>query len=187
MRIDSRKVHTTLPRILESALALFAARGVEATTTKAIARRARVAEGSLYRHFASKDELAHAIYRENLEELSALLFSSLRPGRSLAGNLEALLGVLFTRYETEPLLARFLLFGQFREAPRFPAGFRYPSEAFAEAIRMEKKIPPREIPLVTALIFGAALRTIYWRVEDSLGDLRGLAPDVAARLARMIA
>ncbi len=187
MRIDSRKARTTLPRILEASLSLFVERGVEATTTKAIARRARVAEGSIYRHFASKDDLAHAIYRENLEELSALLFAALRPGRSLVGNLEGLLSVLFSRYESEPLLARFLLFGQFREAPRFPRGFRYPSEAFAEAIRMGKRLPEREIPLVTALLFGAAVRTVYWRVENSLGDLRPLASAVAARLARMAA
>lgn len=187
MRIDARKVHTTLPRIQEAALALFVERGVEATTTKAIARRARVAEGSIYRHFASKDDLAHALYRENLEELSALLFAALRPGRSFAENMKSLLDVLFARYELEPLLARFLLFGQFREAPRFPADFRFPSEAFAEALRMEGKIPVRERPLLTALLFGAAVRTVFWRVEGSLGDLRPLAGDVAARLARMAA
>ncbi|MFL6177023.1 MAG: TetR/AcrR family transcriptional regulator [Ornithinibacter sp.] len=47
----------TRQALLESALALFAEQGYDATTTAAIARRAGVSEMTLFRHFATKDAL----------------------------------------------------------------------------------------------------------------------------------
>lgn len=45
------------PRILEAAIALFADFGYFGVTTRDIARKARVTEGSIYRLFGSKDRL----------------------------------------------------------------------------------------------------------------------------------
>jgi AcrR family transcriptional regulator len=46
-----------LPRILDTAIALFADYGYSGVTTRDIARKARVTEGSIYRLFSSKDRL----------------------------------------------------------------------------------------------------------------------------------
>lgn len=48
---------------MRAALELFTTRGYHETTTPLIAARAGVAEGTIYRHFASKDELLNEIYR----------------------------------------------------------------------------------------------------------------------------
>ena len=48
--------------ILKAALALFMKKGIRATTTKDIARRADISEGTIYRHFASKEMLAQEVY-----------------------------------------------------------------------------------------------------------------------------
>jgi AcrR family transcriptional regulator len=53
---------TTKARIERAALGLFASQGVDAATTREIAAAAGVAEGTLYRHFASKDEIAAEIF-----------------------------------------------------------------------------------------------------------------------------
>ena len=53
---------TTKARIERAALGLFAEQGVDAATTREIAAAAGVAEGTLYRHFASKDEIAAEIF-----------------------------------------------------------------------------------------------------------------------------
>lgn len=45
------------PRILEAAIALFADYGYFGVTTRDLARKARVTEGSIYRLFESKDKL----------------------------------------------------------------------------------------------------------------------------------
>lgn len=61
-------------RILEAARAELAERGFEGTTMAAIAARAGLGTGSLYRYYTSKEELsAAAIPRELVRELEALL------------------------------------------------------------------------------------------------------------------
>ncbi|MDA8794060.1 TetR/AcrR family transcriptional regulator, partial [Bacteriovoracaceae bacterium] len=43
--------------IILAALPVFAEKGLHATTTKEIARKANVSEALLYKHFKSKDEI----------------------------------------------------------------------------------------------------------------------------------
>src|SRR5436853_673470 len=45
-------------RIVKAALSLFQTKGFDATTTKAIARKAGIAEGTVFNYFKSKDDIA---------------------------------------------------------------------------------------------------------------------------------
>lgn len=56
---------------MRAALELFTTRGYHETTTPLIAARAGVAEGTIYRHFASKDELLNEIYRAGVRLFAA--------------------------------------------------------------------------------------------------------------------
>ncbi|HET7790951.1 MAG TPA: TetR/AcrR family transcriptional regulator [Gemmatimonadales bacterium] len=53
----------TRQRLVRAALELFTQDGYEAATTGRIARKAGVAEGSIYRHFTGKAQLLNEIYR----------------------------------------------------------------------------------------------------------------------------
>src|SRR2546422_3883706 len=53
----------TRQRLVHAALELFSTRGYAATTTAEIARKAGVAEGTIYRHFQSKQHLLNELYR----------------------------------------------------------------------------------------------------------------------------
>jgi AcrR family transcriptional regulator len=53
----------TRQRLVRSALELFTTRGYHDTTTAQIAKKAGVAEGTIYRHFASKQHLVNELYR----------------------------------------------------------------------------------------------------------------------------
>jgi len=53
----------TRQRLIRTALELFAARGYHDTTTAQIAKKAGIAEGTIYRHFASKQQLVNELYR----------------------------------------------------------------------------------------------------------------------------
>ena len=64
---------STKARIERAALTLFADEGVDAVTTREIAELAGVAEGSLYRHFQSKEALAQSLYFAIHDRLTTLI------------------------------------------------------------------------------------------------------------------
>lgn len=53
----------TRQRLIRTALELFTTRGYHDTTTAQIAKKAGIAEGTIYRHFASKQQLFNELYR----------------------------------------------------------------------------------------------------------------------------
>ncbi len=72
-------------RVLEAAKAVFAAGGPDASL-EAVARRADVGIGTLYRHFPTRQALFEAVYRrevEQLVELSGQLGADLPPLKAL--------------------------------------------------------------------------------------------------------
>jgi AcrR family transcriptional regulator len=58
-------------RVLEAAKAVFSAGGAEASL-EAVARRAGVGIGTLYRHFPTREALFEAVYRREVEQLTDL-------------------------------------------------------------------------------------------------------------------
>ncbi len=65
-RADNR-----LPQILDAAAALFAAKGYQAASIRDIVKAVGMLPGSLYYHFANKDELLAAVYGEGVRRISA--------------------------------------------------------------------------------------------------------------------
>jgi len=63
-RADSR-----LPQLMEQAAALFAARGFEGTSVRDIVAQVGMLPGSLYAHFANKEELLLAVYEEGVRRI----------------------------------------------------------------------------------------------------------------------
>src|ERR1700728_403707 len=55
-------------RVLEAAKAVFSAGGPDASL-EAVARRAGVGIGTLYRHFPTREALFEAVYRREVEQL----------------------------------------------------------------------------------------------------------------------
>src|SRR5271163_1143193 len=58
-------------RVLESAKAVFSAGGPDASL-EAVAKRAGVGIGTLYRHFPTREALFEAVYRREVEQLADL-------------------------------------------------------------------------------------------------------------------
>jgi AcrR family transcriptional regulator len=65
---NPRRSMSSRERILAAARELFAARGFKGTTTASIARRARLNEALIFRHFPAKKDLITAILRDKLED-----------------------------------------------------------------------------------------------------------------------
>src|SRR5882672_2099228 len=58
-----RDADPTRQRLLRAALEMYGSDGFLATTTPELARRAGIAEGTIYRHFPSKEALLNAVYQ----------------------------------------------------------------------------------------------------------------------------
>jgi AcrR family transcriptional regulator len=58
-----KQADLTRQRLVRAALELFTAQGYHPTTTPAIARKAGIAEGTIYRHFTGKQQLLNELYR----------------------------------------------------------------------------------------------------------------------------
>lgn len=71
-----RDPKATRDRLVRSALELFTTQGYHATTTPQISGRAGVAEGTIYRHFESKEHLLNEIYRAGVRLFTGALKDS---------------------------------------------------------------------------------------------------------------
>lgn len=78
-----------LSRILDACATLLDEQGYEALSTRAVAQRAGVPIGSVYRFFSNKRELVDALAHRNLEEFTARISTSLE-ARATTGWREAL-------------------------------------------------------------------------------------------------
>jgi AcrR family transcriptional regulator len=108
MRVSAEVKASTRKRILETAGALFRARGWDATTTRDIAAAAGIASGTLFNYFATKEAVGAALLgaafaraeaeierraaRSLEEDLFAFVWSGLRHARTLREFAPAVIG-----------------------------------------------------------------------------------------------
>jgi AcrR family transcriptional regulator len=104
-----RDGEATRQRLLRAALDLYTTVGFRATTTPAIAARAGVAEGTIYRHFSGKEHLLNEVYR-NAQRWGAGLVKEPEPnGHSVPERLGGIARRLLDAAARDPSLTRMLL------------------------------------------------------------------------------
>lgn len=81
-------------RILASACALFAEHGIEAVGMHRIALAAGVGQGTLYRRFANKALLCHALAEDNMRRFHDATLAGLEAGRTTRATLDQVLWFL---------------------------------------------------------------------------------------------
>lgn len=100
-----RAPQETRTKLVRAALDLFTTQGYHESTTPQIAKRAGVAEGTIYRHFESKEHLLNEIYRGAVRLFTEIVIAS--PG---AVSCRDRLGAIATRWrevaERDPGLVR---------------------------------------------------------------------------------
>jgi TetR/AcrR family transcriptional regulator, repressor of fatR-cypB operon len=105
-----RDGEATRQRLLRAALDLYTTIGFRATTTPAIAARAGVAEGTIYRHFSGKEHLLNEVYR-NAQRWGAGLVKETEPNgqHSVSERLAIIARRLLEAAARDPSLTRMLL------------------------------------------------------------------------------
>ncbi|HVA35586.1 MAG TPA: helix-turn-helix domain-containing protein [Stellaceae bacterium] len=115
-----------LENIRRAARELFVEKGYDATTTRAIAKRADVGLGTLFTYAADKRDLLFLIFNDELIELTSQAFARENSAPALADRLVAVFHDFYAYFARQPNLARFLLreltfYTQGLEAHRFQA------------------------------------------------------------------
>jgi AcrR family transcriptional regulator len=162
-------------RIDEAAIELFVHMGVDAATTKLIAKAAGVSEGAIYRHYRSKDELALALFMSAHRRLSALVEAAAEEETSVRAKAAAIVSAycqaadenwpLFTFHMLS--MHRFLRF--YQEDGRDPVTV---VEKLLKRAMLEAEIPPADPRVLAAMAIGIIIQTAqnkaYSRFEAPL-------------------
>jgi AcrR family transcriptional regulator len=158
-------------QLYETAIALIASRGYEATTLRDIARQAGVSVGLLYRYFPSKHAVILALYDELSADYAARA-AAMPPGTWRARFLFALttsLGVLAAQRATlaalTPVLVGTAEDGLF--APGTAFSRRRVQAVFVEAVRGASDAPaPEDAAALGRLLYVVHLAVILWWLFD---------------------
>jgi AcrR family transcriptional regulator len=179
-------------RIERAATELFAARGVDGVSIADIAGAAGVAQGALYRHYRSKDELAAQLFADAYLRTGADL-AGIRAAKSIfSERIEAMVAHFCALYDREAALFRFMLIAQHDVLPQVndtgPTPVSVIEAAIADGVAAGETAPvaPAE---GAAAIMGIVLQTALFHIYGRLpGPLLPRAPALArAALAAVAA
>lgn len=168
----------TQEKIEQVALALFAEKGVDRTTIGDIARAAGIAEGTIYRHYASKEELIWQLFSHNYLRLAAQLDSLQAARQGLHAKLAVMVGMFCSLFEQDPDLFRFLLLVQHGQLDRVTEEMQTPGSVLKgviEAAMARGEVAEQDAEVATAMVLGMVLQVavakVYGRVTRPLDDL----------------
>ena len=181
---DSRR------RLEEAALRVFVARGLDAATTKEIAREAGMAEGNLYRHYKSKEDLAWAVYEAQLarvvRELEAVVGET-----DTRANLKELLQRFRQLFEAEPDVYAFIVIAQHNLLRRTPKTLRTPADVVAAVLargQRLREVRKGSVDLLAAFVIGMVVRVTLLKLhaffEQDIDELERETLEACWRVVR---
>ncbi|MFF8914821.1 TetR/AcrR family transcriptional regulator [Streptomyces sp. NPDC015032] len=154
----TRRAHRE--RLLDAARQLLAEGGYAAAGISAIADRAGVATGSVYNHFASKQELLAAVFRHVAGHELSTVREAVRARNGAAGQLRALVEVFAYRALRNPRTAWALLAEPVdplveRERLTYRRGYHTLAESVIAAGIAAGELPAQNAQLSAAAVIGA--------------------------------
>ena len=170
----------------QAAIELFAARGIDGVSIGEIAALAGVSQGALYRHYASKEDLARTLFTTAYRRTGAELGEIRARMRGFRARITAMVGHFCALYDADAALFRFLLLAQHNFLPHLGDAPDYPPAVIGQVVAegIEAGELPRIDPaLGAAVIMGVVLQTatfhLYGRITGPLAD----RADLLARAA----
>ncbi len=183
-------VPKTKQRIADAALALFVSQGIAETTTRDIAREAGIAEGTIYRHFASKEDIARDLFLENFLPFCVALKKIQGKDVPMIDRLGQMVAQFYQAYDAQPQLWIYVM--TYQTGPRAkvpddtPTPYRIMCELLEEATSTGE-IGNIDAPLYAQLLLGMieqpAAGFVYGEME---GALTPRVSDVVAAMGRVL-
>ena len=181
---------STREKIVKSAVSLFIQQGVAKTTTKQIANSASVAEGSIYRYFPSKDELAWQVFKDYHQTLAIQLQQSAPSEMSLKQKINSLVSCFLKMADEDWLMFSYYLTSQHTHMKKVTEAMLTPYQVLTDVVEQGVKtgeIKTHDTKILTAMMMGAvhqvAINKMYSRVN---GDLYSFRKQIADTIVIML-
>lgn len=169
---------TTKELILSTAKDMIAEVGFHRTTTANLAKRANISEGTIYRHFESKEDILLQILQDLEDSYSRFINHCRENTDGGYGTIEKLLAnhLVFVRENEADIKIVLSTYGILDAAKKSMAALVYRMEGFFEDCLRKAKtkdVVPGEIPerqtafILVTLLFGLMRMKLYWpEIED---------------------
>lgn len=173
--------------IIDAALEVFAEYGYHNCQVSKIARRAGIADGTIYLYFANKGDVLVSVYREKMNDFISQLRAVLQRHATALEKLSALVDFHFNHLEKNPSLANFIQIQLRQSDASIRAGIAEPLKHYYQLIETliddgkQEGIINRQIKTKVAreVIFGSMDEIVScWVFSSRKYSLRKNAADV---------
>ena len=156
----------TEARIRNAALNLFTKKGIKGTTTREIATKAGIAEGTIYKHFKSKEELAVKLFLHCMDAFTTELLESIRELTDPRDKIAVLIKSFFYFAKKEPKIYSYIMVVHHTELGKVLKQIEpKPKDVFSQVIRegiQSGYFRKMDENLAAALVIGMMTRVILF-------------------------
>ena len=172
---------TKLKEIEESAIRLFSKKGISQVTIKEIAKEAKCAEGALYRHYKSKEEMAWVLLKREIERFGKELEAVFSSDESYLDRVKRSIHTFYAYYQEEPVSFKFTLLSQhgFPDKKRLMLKAYLPVNLLTDFFKRgvdDGAFVIEDIPLFVSIVLGLVMAP---PTSHSIGRLSGNMEDYA--------
>lgn len=190
LTLNKRSSAGSKNKIGNVALKLFVTKGIKSTTTREIARKAGIAEGTIYKHFQSKDELAIELFISRLNMFRENLLENIGNRNEPKEMLSRLIHNFFDFAKNHPDAYSYVTEAHYTELKKVPKDRPKPKDLFVEAIRLGiEKGDFRKLDenLGAALVIGMITRAILFLNNGLIhADYDGVVAEVVGSAIRVL-
>jgi AcrR family transcriptional regulator len=144
---------------------LFVEKGIAETTIRDIATAAGIAEGTLYRHYPSKEELAWQLFVVNFTAVGAALDELQHAEETVQARLDAIIRYFCSIFERDAVTFNYLFLARHQHMLRLTPRQPNPYLVFRSVIReAHGEIPKQDLDVATSMVMGLVLQVIDARI-----------------------
>ena len=177
----------TRKKLDRCALNLFVKKGITATTIKDIALKAEVAEGTLYRHYKSKEELAQSLFVNSYEAILVEMKAIIENLNKIEDKIHDMVMLFARKFDEDPVLFRYLLLTQHYQMKYLSNDENSAHHLFVQVITIamnKHQIPKNDPDVYAAMIIGIVLQAAVSRVYERI--TRKMVEDVPVLSAAIL-
>ena len=177
-------------RIDQTAMRLFVEKGIKETTIRDISAEASIAEGTLYRHYASKEELAWRLFVDNFTAIGRTLAEIQRSQEGIRNKLAAIIRYFCSVFDRDAVMFNYLFLARhqhmLRLTPRMPNPYLVIRSVVREGMG-RGEIPQADLDVATSMVMGVILqpidtRLIGRRIKQNVSGLAETMTNAAYRV-----